>query len=84
MRPMSIVAVRELDPLDQRGEAFAHAVARAKADFLEMPGLMLTVPQAARLWGYEPDYCDAIFAALEEQGFIVRVRRASFARVHAR
>jgi hypothetical protein len=79
MSTMSIAAVRESDH-HYRGEAFAHAVARAKADFLEMPGLTLTAVQAARLWGYETDYGEAVLVALEEQGFVVRVRRSAFAR----
>jgi hypothetical protein len=83
MSAMTILAVREFEPPDQAGEAFRHAVARAKADFLEMPGLILTVPQAAKLWAYEPYYCESLLTALERDGFLVRVRGA-FTRPHAR
>ena len=83
MWAMRIAAVRDSDH-EPRGEAFAHAIARAKADFLEMPGLTLTAIQAARLWGYEADYCDAVLAALEEQGFLVRGARSAFARAASR
>jgi hypothetical protein len=80
MHAMSLAAIRDLDAPDPSREAFAHAVARAKADFLEMPGLTINVPQASRLWAYPPEYCDAILTELVRQGFVVRVRGAFFAR----
>ena len=33
------------------------ATARVRAEFDEMPGLTLTLPQASRLFGLEPDLC---------------------------
>ena len=35
------------------------ALRRARADFLEMPGLQLTPAQARRLWMLEADDCEA-------------------------
>jgi hypothetical protein len=34
-------------------------VERVRAEFIEMPGLHLTLPQAARLWGLEPGVATA-------------------------
>ena len=43
---------------------FQTLVERARGEFLEMPGLRLTAPQAARLWGLEREKCDRVIAAL--------------------
>jgi hypothetical protein len=59
---------------------FSLAVQRVKAEFLEMPGLTLTVAQASRLWSFEASFCIAVLCALEEARFLVRTRRSAFAR----
>ena len=41
---------------------------RIHAEFREMPGLRLTLPQAARLFSLEPDRCERVLAALVESG----------------
>jgi hypothetical protein len=43
---------------------------RIRSEFLEMPGLQLTVPQAARLWGLEAGACRAVIDALVETSFL--------------
>jgi hypothetical protein len=65
---------------DGPAEAFAIALRRAQADFLEMPGLQLTEAQAARLWSFDSALCSAVLSALVESRFLVRTRSASFAR----
>ena len=45
-------------------------VARVRAEFLEMPGLQLTVPQAQRLWGLDADACRTVIEALVEASFL--------------
>jgi hypothetical protein len=65
------------DPAD---ETFAVALRRAKAEFLEMPGLRLTLAQAQRLWACDRALCDAVLAALVETRFLVQSRNASFIR----
>jgi hypothetical protein len=37
---------------------------------MEMPGLHLTKPQFCRLWGLEPDKCDALLQALVAAEFL--------------
>jgi hypothetical protein len=64
----------------QIGEAFAAAVRRAQAEFLEMPGLQLTVAQAAKLWHFDSALCTAVLSRLVEQRFLVETRNRSFAR----
>jgi len=53
---------------------------RVRADFIEMPGLMLTYEQAVRLWACHPVVCRAVLEALVESRFLVRNRRAAFMR----
>ena len=65
-------------------EVFAAALIRAKAEFLEMPGLSLTLAQAARLWALDAALCTAVIAALVETRFLVRTRDARFARANDR
>jgi hypothetical protein len=43
---------------------------RLSNEFCEMPGLILSLPQASRFLGVEPDACERIFAGLEREGLI--------------
>jgi hypothetical protein len=61
-------------------DAFADALRRAEADFLEMPGLKLTVAQAARLWSFDSALCTAVLSTLVERRFLVQTRSSSYAR----
>jgi hypothetical protein len=65
---------------DGPAEAFASALRRAQAEFLEMPGLQLTEAQAARLWSFDSALCSAVLTALVESRFLVRSRHESFSR----
>jgi len=47
---------------------------RVRAEFLEMPGLKLTVPQAQRLWGFDRPTCEAVIEVLTEARFLSRTR----------
>ena len=47
-------------------------VDRVRGEFNEMPGLQLTIPQAARLLGIEPDACRDVIDALVESAFLRR------------
>ena len=62
---------------------FELALKRAKADFLEMPGLQLTTAQARRLWMLDSGVCDAVLAELVGARFLARSRNGSFIRANA-
>ena len=52
---------------------FTHDLdALIRAEYLEMPGLCLTVAQAARLWNANPDDCSQMLDALTRAGFLYR------------
>lgn len=50
---------------------------RVRAEFLEMPGLKLTVSQAQRLWGMDRPTCEALIEELTESRFLARTRDGS-------
>jgi hypothetical protein len=53
-------------------------VGRICAEFLEMPGLRLTVPQARRLFGLEGATFDMVLAALLDAKFLARTHDGRF------
>lgn len=55
-------------------------VGRVRGEFLEMPGLRLTLEQARRLWRLDDIVCDAVLAALIDAHFLARTSEGSFVR----
>ena len=45
-------------------------VHRVRSEFIEMPGLQLTLPQAARLWGLDHDLSRRVIDSLVEVSFL--------------
>jgi len=45
-----------------------------RGEYSEMPGLSLTVHQAARLWNIEAAACERVLNELVRAGFLVKVR----------
>jgi hypothetical protein len=43
---------------------------RIRGEYLEMPGLRLTFPQAQRLWGLDATTCASLLMSLVEQDFL--------------
>lgn len=58
----------------------AQILDRICGEFLEMPGLRLTPRQAQRLWGLDDRTCTEALNALQEEGFLQRMRDGRFAR----
>lgn len=54
---------------------------RVQAEYLEMPGLRLTVAQAQRLWGLERDDCDRLLTQLVKANFLFQTRDGAFIRL---
>src|SRR6185503_5947057 len=63
---------------DRLGPSVAHGLAmdlhrlvhRVRSEFNEMPGLQLTLPQAARLWGLDHEASRLVIDALVERSFL--------------
>jgi hypothetical protein len=53
---------------------------RIRAEYEEMPGLTLTVPQAARLWSLTASESLDVLSDLVGSGFLIRDRRGAYRR----
>jgi hypothetical protein len=62
----------------------ASVVDRVRAEFVEMPGLELTLPQAVRLWGLGADDCRHVLDSLAEAGFLKWTARHTVVRTGVR
>jgi hypothetical protein len=49
-----------------------------QAEYLEIPGLHLTKPQAQRLWGLDPDTCDVLLNTLVAAQFLCCNHRGAY------
>jgi hypothetical protein len=56
---------------------------RVRADFMEMPGLELTLPQAVRLWTIGMDDCRFVIDTLVDTGFLKWTTRRTVVRTGA-
>lgn len=61
-----------------RQESFDAILRRIQGEFLEMPGLRLTLVQAQRLWNLDLLVCEALLDALVDARFLMRVRGDAF------
>jgi len=50
--------------------SFATVVDRVRLDFVEMPEMELTLPQAVRLWSLGMDDCRYVLDSLVDAGFL--------------
>lgn len=51
---------------------------RIRGEFLEMPGMRLTRPQAQRLWGLDAGLCDTLLNTLVDAHFLLRTSDGAF------
>ena len=84
---MTISAPAAVDPIEgtavllpEYQKVTPALLAQMRAEFLEMPGLHLTVRQAARLWNLDPVTCDVALRMLVEEHFLGRGRQGAFRR----
>jgi hypothetical protein len=57
-----------------------HLLSRIRSEFLEMPGLHLTLPQARRLWHLDEHACRSALDELVRARFLVERSNGSFTR----
>ena len=53
---------------------------RIRSEFLEMPGLKLTVAQALRLWGVDRHTGEAVIEELTQSNFLMSTRDGAIIR----
>lgn len=56
-------------------------ITRVRNEFIEMPGLRLSVPQAMRLWGLQQAECQQVIDALVHASFLRKTPRGEVIRV---
>ena len=56
---------------------------RVRGEFLEMPGLRLTVRQASRLWAVDHVTSERVLDELASSGFLSRTREGAYLRASA-
>lgn len=59
----------------------AQLLGRIRGEYLEMPGLRLTLPQAQRLWHLRERECEELLGALIDAKFLCRKSDGRYARV---
>ena len=62
-------------------DAHALITERVRGEFREMPGLTLTLAQAARLWSLEATTCAEVLTQLVATGYLCRRADGAFCRV---
>jgi hypothetical protein len=53
-------------------------IRRVRGEYLEMPGMSLTLPQACRLWQQDAHTCQAALELLVAERFLGRTRDGAF------
>jgi hypothetical protein len=56
------------------------SLTRIRAEYLEMPGLALTLVQAARLWGCDCAVVEPLLRSLVDSGFLWRTENGQYVR----
>jgi hypothetical protein len=62
-------------------ERIRHLIRRVHAEYSEMPGLSVTMPQAQRLFGIDSRTCAAVLNTLIARGFLRRTAKGRYVRV---
>jgi predicted transcriptional regulator of viral defense system len=61
-------AARELEHLSQQ----------VRGEYLEMPGMSLTVDQAMKMWGVSREICATLLDSLVDAGFLRRSQHGTY------
>ena len=61
----------------------ANLLETVRAEYMEMPGLCLTMSQAARLWNIDQDTCRIVLDTLVRLRFLQRTRDGAYLRCNA-
>ena len=65
-------------------ESFEYLARRVRNEYLEMPGLSLTLGQAQRMWQLRRAECETLLGALVDSGFLARTPSGAFVRASGR
>jgi hypothetical protein len=62
------------------GVAMRRLIQQVQAEYAEMPGLSVTLPQAQRLWATDRATCEEVFSRLISSGVLRRTSKGRFIR----
>ena len=65
-------------------ESFEYLARRVRNEYLEMPGLSLTLGQAQRMWQLRRTECERLLGSLVDSGFLARTPSGAFVRASGR
>jgi hypothetical protein len=60
--------------------AIGEVLLRVEGEYREMPGLSLTLPQAARLWGLDHSTCELVLTSLTDRRVLKRASNGAYIR----
>jgi hypothetical protein len=72
-----------LTRIDSHAETIRELARRVQAEYTEMPGLSVTLPQAQRLFAIDEPTCAAVFGALVTQQVLRRTPEGRYVRANA-
>jgi hypothetical protein len=76
----SVVVRSDLGAID----SLDYLARRVRNEYLEMPGLSLTLAQAQRMWQLRRTDCERLLATLVDSGFLARTSGGAFVRASGR
>ena len=74
------VTASPISGIPTNADATSLIVERVRGEFREMPGLALTLGQAARLWSLDAQMCADVLAQLVSAGFLCQRSDGAFCR----
>ena len=77
---VSTARVSEAHRKDASDALSTKTLERIRGEYIEMPGLALTVPQAARLMGITPRQSERLLSELADSRFLVRDKKQYYRR----
>jgi len=75
---MTLVKVR--GDIGTTSGAIRSLMERVQAEYVEMPGLSVTLPQAQRLWAVDQRTCAEVFSRLIRSGMLRMTTKGRFVR----
>ena len=78
--PVNARPVSAIDRSRRFDASMSSDLARIRGEYIEMPGLVLTLPQAARLWGFGPRRAAELLTVLLDAGFLACDKKAMYRR----
>ena len=78
--PVNASPVSAIDRSKRFDASMSSDLARIRSEYIEMPGLVLTLPQAGRLWGFGTRRAAELLTVLLDAGFLACDKKAMYRR----